>query len=119
MNLNLTDSKGFLVTDVNANSPADKAGIQGGYKVEIIYNTPYTLGGDIIIGIDNKTIYTVQDIKNYINAKNEGDIVNLKVIRNGEIKNIDAKLKVLPITARDAEPFDKSKPFGEDIEEDS
>lgn len=117
--LNLTDSKGFLVTSVRANGPADKAGIQGGYKVEIINNIPYTVGGDIIIGIDNKTINTVQDIKNYINSKKEGDVVNLKVIQDGEIKNIDAKLEVLPITSSNAKPFNKFNPFGEDREEDS
>jgi S1-C subfamily serine protease len=113
--MNLTESKGFLVTSVRANGPADNAGIQGGYKVEIINNTQYTLGGDLIVGIDNKTINTVQDIKNYINTKSEGDIVNLKVIRDGEVKNVDAKLELLPtITPRDVEPFDEFNPFGED-----
>ncbi|HEY9399297.1 MAG TPA: PDZ domain-containing protein, partial [Nitrososphaeraceae archaeon] len=110
--MNLTNSKGFLVTSVTANGPADKAGIQGGFKVETINNTQYTLGGDVIIGVDNKTINTVQDIKNYIDTKNEGDMVKLKVIRDGEIKNIDAKLELLTsTTTEDGEPFDQFNPF--------
>jgi serine protease Do len=110
--MNLTDTKGFLVTSVTANGPADKAGVQGGFKVETINNTQYTLGGDVIIGIDNNTINTVQDIKNYIETKNQGDIVKLKVIRDGEIKNMDAKLELLPsTTTEDGEPFDQFNPF--------
>ena len=110
--MNLTNSKGFLVTSVTANGPADKAGIKGGFKVETINNTQYTLGGDVIIGVDNNTINTVQDIKNYIDTKNEGDIVKLKVIRDGEIENIDAKLELLTsATTEDGEPFDQFNPL--------
>ena len=110
--MNLTNSKGFLVTSVTANGPADEAGIHGGFKVETINNTQYTFGGDVIIGIDNKTINTVQDIKNYIETKNEGDIVKLKVIRDREIKNMNAKLELLPgTTTQDAERFDQFNPF--------
>lgn len=110
--MNLTNSKGFLVTSVTANGPADEAGIHGRFKVETINNTQYTFGGDVIIGIDNKTINTVQDIKNYIETKNEGDIVKLKVIRDGEIKNIDTKLELLTsTTTEDGEPFDQFNPF--------
>lgn len=110
--MNLTDSKGFLVTSVTANGPADKAGIQGGFKVETINNTQYTLGGDVIIEIDNNTINTVQDIKNYIETKNEGDIVKLKVIRDGKTKNMDAKLELLPsATTEGGKPFDQFNPF--------
>ncbi|HVE36654.1 MAG TPA: trypsin-like peptidase domain-containing protein [Nitrososphaeraceae archaeon] len=113
--MNLTNSKGFLVTSVTSNGPADKAGIQGGFKVETINNTQYTLGGDVITGVDNNTINTVQDIKNYIDTKNEGDIVKLKVIRDGEIKNIDVKLELLTsTTTEDREPFDQLNPFSDE-----
>jgi serine protease Do len=112
--MNLTNSKGFLITSVTANGPADKAGIQGGFKVETINNTQYRLGGDVIIGVDNNTINTVEDIKNYIDTKNEGDIVKLKVIRNGQIKDMDAKLELVnSTTTEDGEPFDQFNPFGD------
>jgi hypothetical protein len=124
MNLNLTEAKGFLVTGVRADGPAATAGIKGGYEVAIINNTHYRLRGDIIVGMDNKTINTVEDIKNYINTKDEGDIVNLKVIRDGEIKNVDVKLKVLATTSTSSngdsiEPFDEFNPFGRDRDSDN
>lgn len=109
--MNLTNSKGFLVTSVTANGPADQAGIQGGFKVQTLNNSQYTLGGDVIIGIDNKTINTIQDIKNYIDTKNEGNTVKLKVIRDGETKIIDVKLELLPGTTEGREAFDQFNPF--------
>jgi serine protease Do len=119
MNLNLTEAKGFLVTGVRADGPAAKAGIRGGYEVALINNTQIRVGGDVIIGIDNNTIETVEDIKDYVNSKDEGDIVNVKVLRDGKIKNIDVKLEVLPNAANreDIDPFGEFNPFGRDREE--
>ena len=42
--INLTEPRGFLVIDVNSGSPADKAGIHGGFKIESINNTQIRLG---------------------------------------------------------------------------
>ena len=116
MNLNLTDAKGFLVTEVRADGPSAEAGIKGGYEVAIINNTQIRLGGDVIVEIDNRTVETVEDIKDYVNTKDAGDIVNLKVIRNGEIQNIDVKLEVLPnaINRENVDPFGELNPFGRD-----
>lgn len=108
--MNLTESKGFLVGTVRANGPADKAGIQGGYKIETLNNTQYTLGGDVIIEIDNKTIDTIENIKDHINSKKDGDVVNLKVIRNGEIKNFNVKLELIEMP-RNLTPFGELNPF--------
>jgi S1-C subfamily serine protease len=93
--MNLTEAKGFLVIDVNSNSPADKAGIRGGYKVEIINNTQIRLGGDIILGIDDIKINNVTDISKYLETKKEGEIVKIAVIREGKPLNISATLEIL------------------------
>ncbi|MGD1834126.1 MAG: trypsin-like peptidase domain-containing protein [Nitrososphaeraceae archaeon] len=92
--MNLTEPRGFLVIDVNSGSPADKAGIHGGFKIESINNTQIRLGGDVIIQIDNKSVNTVSDLSDYIKEKKENDIVNLKIIRNGEEISLDAVLEV-------------------------
>jgi S1-C subfamily serine protease len=112
--MNLTNSTGFLVSSVTANGPADKSGIQGGFKIETINNTQYTLGGDIIIGIDNRTINTGEDIKSYINTRSEGDAVSLKIVRDGETQNITTKLELLPVTStQETERFNQLNPFGD------
>jgi len=94
--MNLTEAKGFLVIDVNSNSPADKAGIRGGYKVEIINNTQIRLGGDIIVGIDDIKINNVTDINKYLETKKEGEVVKIAIIREGKPLNISATLEILP-----------------------
>jgi len=94
--MNLTEAKGFLVIDVNSNSPADKAGLRGGYKVEIINNTQIRLGGDVIVNIDGMEVSNVTDISNYIANKKEGDVVELTIIRDGKRLNTSATLEILP-----------------------
>lgn len=85
--MNLTEAKGFLVTHVRANSPADKAGIKGGDIIVTINNNSrkIELGGDIIIGIDGKPVRKIDDILTYIaREKLVGDQVTFTLIRNGE-----------------------------------
>jgi serine protease Do len=114
--MNLTEARGFLVIDVNSNGPADTAGIRGGYIVEIINNTQYRLGGDVIVGIDNQTIKSVSDITDYLMNKKEGDIVKLKILRDNEILNVPVNLKIIqrPLDQQDEVPPFNPKDFGDD-----
>ena len=91
--MNLTEPRGFLVIDVNSGSPADKAGIHGGFKIENINNTQIRLGGDVVIQIDSKPVTTVSDLSNYLKEKKENDTVNIIVIRNGQEISLDAVLE--------------------------
>jgi serine protease Do len=80
----LKEAKGFLVTDITSESPADKAGIRGGYKIDDIDGREIALGGDIIIAIDNNTVRKIDDILSYLQReKNVGDQVRLTVLRDG------------------------------------
>ncbi|HZL23707.1 MAG TPA: trypsin-like peptidase domain-containing protein [Nitrososphaeraceae archaeon] len=115
--MNLTEAHGFLVIDVNADGPADKAGIRGGYVVEIINNTQYRLGGDVIVGIDNQTVNSVSDITDYLKNKKEGDIVNLEILRDNKMTNVPVNLRIIqmPLDQQDGiPPFDDNpKDFGD------
>ena len=111
--MNLTEARGFLVIDVNSNGPADKAGIRGGYKVEIINNTQYRLGGDLIIGIDNQSVNSVSDITDYLKNKKEGDIVKLVILRDNKMINVQVTLEIIqkPLNELDQiPPFDELNP---------
>lgn len=116
--MNLTEARGFLVIDVNSNGPADKAGIRGGYVVEIINNTQYRLGGDVIVGIDNQTVNSVSDITDYLKNKQEGDIVNLELLRDNKMINVPVTLRIIqmPLDQQDEIPpfSDNPKDFGDD-----
>jgi serine protease Do len=85
--LGLSEAKGFLVTDITSGSPADKAGIRGGYKIDNINGREIALGGDIIVAIDNNTVRKIDDILSYLEReKTVGDQVQLAVLRNGNIE---------------------------------
>jgi serine protease Do len=86
--MNLTQTTGFLVVDIIAEAPADKAGIHGGDVLTDINGTEVELGGDVIIGIDNTTVRKIDDILSYLDSKKVGDIVHLQVIRDNKIKDV-------------------------------
>jgi serine protease Do len=52
---------------------------------------------DIILGIDNKSVRTMDDIINNIElSKSVGDTIILKVLRHGNIHDINVKLGMKP-----------------------
>ncbi|MGN6628837.1 MAG: S1C family serine protease [Candidatus Nitrosocosmicus sp.] len=94
---NLTESKGFLVIAVANNSPAKKAGILGGDNITNINGRKITLGGDIILKVDNTDIQNSQDLSGYIeNKKSIGDDMLVTLLRNGIIQLIHVKLEANP-----------------------
>ncbi|MDN5868358.1 MAG: trypsin-like peptidase domain-containing protein [Candidatus Nitrosocosmicus sp.] len=88
--------KGFLVIDVIRNGSADEAGIRGGYIASNINGNQVELGGDIIIGIDNITIGSVEDIRKALSTKQVGDSVQLAVYRDNSTVEIPIVLKEDP-----------------------
>jgi S1-C subfamily serine protease len=95
--LNLTESRGFLVIDVTPSSPAKKAGILGGDNVTDIKGRKITLGGDIILKVDNKNVQNIQELSGYIeNNKNIGDDMLVTLLRNGIIQLINVRLDANP-----------------------
>ena len=94
---NITNGgKGFLVIDVLRNGSAENAGIRGGYIASNIGGNQVELGGDVIIGIDNITIGSVDDIIKALSSKQIGDSVQLTVYRDGSTLNISVLLKKGP-----------------------
>ena len=71
--MNMTQATGFLVVDIIAEGPADKAGIRGGYLIANINGTDIELGGDVILRIDNKTVNTIDNILSYLDTKKVND----------------------------------------------
>jgi S1-C subfamily serine protease len=95
MGLNVT--KGTIVVNVVAESPAEAAGIKAGNETTIIGGRIFTLGGDVIAGIDDVAVRKLIDVLVYIERnKKPGDTVALKIIRNGELLNVNVTLGVRP-----------------------
>jgi S1-C subfamily serine protease len=91
--MNLTNqTTGFLIVDVIAEGPADKAGIRGGFAITNINGTEVELGGDVIIGIDNTTVRKIDDLLSYLDTKKVGDIVHLQVFRDNKVEDVAVTL---------------------------
>jgi S1-C subfamily serine protease len=91
------NTTGFLVTEIVAEGPADKAGIRGGYKIDNINGNEISLGGDIIVRMDNMTVTTPENISTYLNdEKQAGDTVQLEILREGRSNQVNMTLGEIP-----------------------
>ena len=77
----LKEARGALVMDVNADSPAAKAGL----KPE-----------DIVVAVDGRPIVESAELSRYVASKPPGTTVRLDVIRNGSEKSIPITLGTFP-----------------------
>lgn len=95
--LGLEEPRGFLVIDVVAGSPAERAGIQGGDREVTIDGRDILLGGDVITGIDGKQVRKIDDILVYLQRdKKVGDSLQLTVLREGQVQDVTAVLGARP-----------------------
>ena len=69
--------QGVLVTGVNSNSPAEKAGLKP---------------GDVIVAVDGKATASTGQLRSQIGSKRIGERVNLSLVRNGKTKEVKVKI---------------------------
>lgn len=95
--LGLKEPRGFLVVDVVSGSPAEKAGIQGGDQPTRVNGREIPLGGDVIVGIDDKVVRKIEDILVYLESEKQvGDDLRLTVVRDGKTQEINVALAARP-----------------------
>jgi S1-C subfamily serine protease len=83
--MNTSVTTGFLVMEVNPNSPASRSELQGGNETVIIDGTQYTIGGDILVAMNGQEMRDIEDIKSFLAQKVEvGEEIDVTVIRDGE-----------------------------------
>jgi putative serine protease PepD len=82
--MNVPVEQGIIVTAVEANSAAQKAGIRAGRTGQ----TP-----DIITRIDNTEIKNYEDLAQFLDTKNVGDTVQVHLIRDGREITLDLTLE--------------------------
>jgi S1-C subfamily serine protease len=103
--MGLKEAKGFLITNVTADGPADKADVQGGDLLTEINGRQIELGGDIIMGIDNKNVSKIDDILTYLEREKQvGDTVELTVLRDGQLWGMNVMVGSRPFVSSSATP---------------
>ena len=101
--LGLKEVKGVYVRNVKENSAAEDAGIKT---------------DDVIISADGSETKSTPELQELIGKKNPGDIVKIKVIREGKEKLFDVKLKGLDgkTTLKIAEKTEVNKALDSEFE---
>ena len=86
----LSDTQGALVSQVNKDSPAQKAGLKP---------------GDVIVRFDGKKVRDTRQLRNLVAASAPGTRVKIDVMRNGKEESVTATIGKLP-----AEPLAAAEP---------
>jgi S1-C subfamily serine protease len=98
--LKLPVEKGVLVNEVVKDSPADKAGLEGGDTEATIEGAPVRLGGDIITEVEGKPVSSMEEVVDAVNSAQPGDKMELTVLRgDNETKHVTVTLGVRPAKA--------------------
>jgi S1-C subfamily serine protease len=98
--LKLPVDQGILVNEVVKDSPADKAGIEGGDTNATIEGAKVTLGGDIVTEVDGRQVESMEEVIDVINGAQPGDKMELTLLRgDNETKHVDVTLGVRPKSA--------------------
>jgi len=95
--MGLKVSRGLLIVEVLEDSPAQKAGLKGGDTELAINEKKIKMGGDVIIGVGEVDIKSLEDLLSYLSRRNPGEEVSLKIIRDGTELSVTLTLGVRPL----------------------
>jgi 2-alkenal reductase len=89
--------QGVLVTEVQENSPAEKAGLKGGDKFGDYAGARVPYNGDIIVAIDGEKVLSADELVSYLELNaSVGDTVTMTVVRGGAQQQIKMTLGSRP-----------------------
>lgn len=81
-------SHGALVAKVEPDTPASRAGLRGGTRVEGYNGLQISLGGDLIVKIGNRPVASAQDVSRAVAALAVGQKVAFTVFRGGTSRRV-------------------------------
>jgi len=95
--LGLPVERGVLVSEVIADSPAEKARMRGGSRGVELRGETVRVGGDIITSIDDREIVQFEELLAYLVMEMEvGQEVTLGIVRDGEEQTVKVVLEGRP-----------------------
>ena len=91
-------TRGTLIISVNADSPADRGGLTGSDRIEVVNGVQYALGGDTITAINGSEVRDMTDLIVYLtNNTRPGDEVVVDVLhKDGESEQVPIVLGTRP-----------------------
>ena len=92
--------RGAIVTRVEDGTPADRAGLRGGSRIEAHNGVDITLGGDLIVAIAGKAVAGTDDVSRIVTELLPGQTVEFTVVRGGRKTAVDVTLGNRPLDSR-------------------
>ncbi|WP_273568074.1 S1C family serine protease [Maribacter halichondriae] len=92
---NLPQSGGLLVEKVAPLSLGDKLGLRGGFYRMSIEGDELLAGGDILLMMENISLTNEENLIKawgYVQRLKEGDSISAKIIREGEVMKVSARI---------------------------
>jgi S1-C subfamily serine protease len=95
-------SRGALIASVSPNSPASRAGLQGGTRSATHLGLNLDLGGDLIVGIGGAPVTGAADVARVLTERYlPGDSVEFTVVRDGKRRVVEVVLGDRPLRPGD------------------
>ena len=94
--LGIDADTGALLMEVLDGGPADAAGLEAGNEMIEFQGLRYPTDGDVILAVDGEPIGTASDLPRIISLHSPRDEITLRVIRDGEEREVDVTLGERP-----------------------
>ena len=92
----VTVSEGAAITQIQPDTPAERAGLEAATDVRVVDGQEVPSGGDIVVELDGEEISTSAELQSEVDAKQPGDTVSITVLRNGDRRTFQVKLGTRP-----------------------
>ena len=94
--LDLPSPGGLLIQTVERGSAAEGAGLRGPSRMVVVGGFQLGIGGDLILAADGQNIEDNNTLPTLLNRKRGGDMLELKIYRNGQTQKVQVKLGEAP-----------------------
>lgn len=97
--LQLPVNQGVLIDTIVPESPAAKAGLQGGNEATTVRGVTVCAGGDIIVAVNGVYVKNMDELLSYMVLNtNPGDVLTMVVIRGSDTFELPLTLEARPTT---------------------
>jgi S1-C subfamily serine protease len=94
--LEMPSQGGLLIQTVERGSAAEAAGLRGPSRMVIVGGFQLGIGGDLILAADGQDIEDNNTLPTLLNRKRGGDMLELRIYRNGQTQKVQIKLGEAP-----------------------